>query len=71
MSNLSPTLRLLLDYSAEIGCVNHCNGPFQEQLAVSVEAYCADENKSVSDLTLQELAELIKVETAKFNGGAA
>lgn len=71
MSNLSPTLRLLLDYSAEIGCVNHCNGPFQEQLAASVEAYCADENKSVSDLTLQELAELIKVETAKFNGGAA
>lgn len=71
MSRMSPTLRTLLDYSAEIGCVNLCNGPYQEQLAASVEAYCAEENKSVSDLTLHELAELIKVETAKFNGGAA
>lgn len=71
MSHVSPTLRLLLDYSAEIGCVKHCNGPFQEQLAASVETYCAEEDKAVCALTLQELSELIKTETAKFNGGAA
>ena len=71
MSFMSPTLRVLLDYSREIGVVDHCNAPFQQQLANRVEQYCAEENKSVSDLTLLELAELIRAETANFNGGAA
>jgi len=71
MSFMSLTLRSLLDFSREIGCVDYCNGQFQQQLANRVELYCAEENKSVSDLTLLELAELIRAETANFNGGAA
>ena len=51
----------------EIAEVRECNGHFQDQLYIAVKAT----GKTVDELTVRELRELIEAETVKFNRGTA